>query len=104
MRRSDLSPARQHLLEICGDLGYGHIRNLRIVAGEPTLPAPSDIVRDIVFGKQNGPREAAGADDFALKAQAVEFLTYLDQLGDCTIEQLVIKHGLPFQMQVAVAA
>jgi hypothetical protein len=104
MRRGKLSPARQHFLEVCRDLGFGFIRNLRVVGGEPIPPSPSDVVRDIVFGKQNGPREVDASDDFILKAQAVEFFSYLDHLGDCVIELLVVKHGLPFQMQVAKAA
>ncbi|MFB3882434.1 MAG: hypothetical protein ACE149_14300 [Armatimonadota bacterium] len=104
MRSTELTPARQQLLQTCRELGFGFIRNLRVVAGEPVLPSPSSIVRDIVFGKQNGPREAEPCDDFALKAQVVELFSYLDQLGDGVIELLVVKHGLPFQMQVAVAA
>jgi len=103
MRKVDLSLARQHFLDVCRDLGFGFIRNLRIVGHEPVLPPPSDIVRDIVFGKRNGPHEI-GSDDFVLKAEVVEFLAYLDQLDDCVIEVLFVKHGLPFQMQVAKAA
>ena len=103
MRRTDCSPARQHFLDVCRDLGFGFIRNLRIVGHEPVLPPSSDIVRDIVFGKRNGPHEI-GSDDFVLKADVVEFLSYLDQLDDCVIEVLFVKHGLPFQMQVAEAA
>jgi hypothetical protein len=103
MQKSDLSPARQHFLEVCRDLGFGFIRNLRITGHEPVLPPPSDIVRDIVFGKRNGPHEI-GSDDFVLRAEVVEFLSYLDQLDDCVIEVLFVKHGLPFQMQVAKAA
>ena len=103
MRKVDLSPARQHFLDVCRDLGFGFIRNLRVVGHEPILPPPSDIVRDIVFGKRNGPHEI-GPDDFVLKADVVEFLSYLDQLDDCVIEVLFVKHGLPFQMQVAKAA
>jgi len=103
MRKTDCTPARQHFLEVCRDLGFGFIRNLRVVGHEPVLPPLSDIVRDIVFGKRNGPHEI-GSDDFVLKAEVVEFLSYLDQLDDCVIEVLFVKHGLPFQMQVAKAA
>ncbi len=104
MRRSDLSPARQLFLGVCRELGFGFIRNLRVVGHEPTLPAPSDIVCDIVFGKRNGPHEIDADDDFVLRAEVIEFFSYLDQLGDCVIEVLVVKHGLPFQMHVARAA
>ena len=104
MQRTDCSTARQDFLDVCRDLGFGFIRNLRIVGHEPVLPPPSDIVRDIVFGKRNGPHEIEASGDCLLKAEVVEFLSYLDQLGDCVIEMLVVKHGLPFQMQVAKAA
>ena len=104
MRKGDLSPARQRFLDVCRDLGFGFIRNLRVVGHEPVLPPPSDIVRDIVFGKRNGPHEMEASGDFVLKGEVVEFLSYLDQLDDCIIEVLIVKHGLPFQMQVAKAA
>jgi len=104
MRRSDLSSARQHFLGVCRDLGFGFIRNLRVVGHEPILPPPPDIVCDIVFGKRNGPHEIEVSDDFVLKAEVIEFFSYLDQLDDCVIEVLVVKHGLPFQMHVARAA
>ena len=39
-----------------------------------------------------------------VKAQVLEFFACLDQLQDGVIELLVVKHGLPFQMHVAVTA
>jgi hypothetical protein len=104
MRRTDFSPARQHFLDVCRDLGFGFIRNLRVDAHEPVLPPPSDIVRDIVFGKRNGPHKVEASADYVLRAEVIEFFSYLDLLGDCVIEMLIVKHGLPFQMQVPKAA
>ncbi len=55
MRRTDLSPARQQFLQTCHDLGFGFIRNLRVVKSEPLAHPPPASYADIVFGKQNGP-------------------------------------------------
>jgi len=104
MRKSDLSPTRQRLLEICQELGFGRIENLRIIGGEPALEPPPRILRDVVFGKHNGPRSEREADDFILKTHAVEFFACLDEMRDGLIEVLTVKHGLPFHMSVPVPA
>ena len=102
MRKSDLSPARQRLLEICQELNFGRIENLQIVGGEPVFDPQPHAVRDVAFGKENGPRPEREAGDFLLKIHAVEFFAYLDEIGDGVIEILTLKHGLPFQMNVPV--
>ena len=102
MRKSDLSTARQRLLEICQELGFGRIENLLIVGGEPVFDPLPRAVRDVAFGKENGPRPEREAGDFILKVHAVEFFASLDEMGDGVIEVLTVKHGLPFQMSVPV--
>jgi hypothetical protein len=103
MRKSDLSSSRQRILETWQELGFGRIEQLPVRDHEPILSPSPRTVRDIVFGKENGPRSERVTEDFELKSQAVEFFEHLDRMDDGTIDVLVVKHGLPFQMQVAVS-
>ena len=73
---------------------------LAIRGGQPVLDSPPEIVREVKFGGENGPRPEAAIEDFLLKAQVVEFFDQLRRLGDGVVESLEIKHGLPFRMTV----
>ncbi|HCF06303.1 MAG TPA: hypothetical protein DEU72_08760 [Desulfomicrobiaceae bacterium] len=101
--KASLTPARRRLLELMQEINFGRIEGLAVRGGEPVLDPPPRVVREIKFGGENGPRRELGSDDFALKAQAVEFFTHLSRLGDGTVEILEIKHGLPFRMSVEEA-
>jgi len=101
--KRSLSAPRRRLLELMQEINFGRIEGLAVRGGEPVLDPPPRVVREIKFGGENGPRRELGSDDFALKAQAVEFFTHLSRLGDGTVEILEIKHGLPFRMSVEEA-
>ena len=45
------------------------------------------------------PRPEAARPDCALKAQHLDLMRLLDDVGDGTIAVLTIKHGLPFQAE-----
>ena len=102
MRKSDLSPPRQRFLETCQKLGFGRFEQLPFHGRELTLNPPPCMVRDIMFGKESDFSPKSASDDFELKAQAIEFFQYLDRTGDGVIDVLVVKHGLPFQMEIVV--
>jgi len=102
--KSDLSEPRRQLLELMQELDFGRIEALAVRAGEPVLDPPPKIVREVKFGGQNGPRDERALDDFSLKAQVVELFDELDRLGDGVIDVLTVKHGLPFNMHVNLAA
>ncbi len=99
-RKASLSPARRRLLELLQQVNFGRLESLVIVNGEPVFDPPPRIVREIKFGGENGPRQELGAEDFLLKAQAVELLAFFDELQNGVIDTLEIKHGLPFRMVV----
>ena len=99
--KSSLSPARQRLVELMQQINFGRLEALHVRRGEPVLDDPTlKIVREVKFGSENGPHAEAESRNFALKAQVVELLRELDELGDGQIEVLTIKHGLPFGMHV----
>jgi hypothetical protein len=102
--KSVLSEPRRRLLELMQELDFGRIEALAVGAGDPVLDPPPTIVREVKFGGQNGPRDERTLDDFPLKAQVVELFDELDRLGDGVIDVLTVKHGLPFNMHVNLAA
>ena len=97
---ASLPPERRRLLKRMQQINFGRIENLVIRNGQPVLSPLPRIIREVKFGGENGPRPEASIEDFALKAQVVELLRYMDELQDGVIGVLEIKHGLPFRMAV----
>lgn len=102
--KSSISNPRQHFVQLMQKVNFGRIENLVIKDGQPVLSPSPRVVREVKFGGENGPRPEASIEDFALKAQVVELLHYMDELQDGVIGVLEIKHGLPFRMAVEDAA
>lgn len=94
IRKQQLSPARQRLVDLMRELNFGTILNLRIVDGEPVLdPMPRVIRRRKNTNRCEPPRIAA--DDFALKSELVAFFRDFDLIRDGTILLIEVAHGLP---------
>ncbi len=102
--KSDLSRGKARLVEVMQDINFGRLERLQIRDGEPVLDSESEIVREIKFGGENGPRREREVDDFLLKSQVIELLAFISQLRVGVIEVLEIKHGLPFRILVREAA
>ena len=102
--KSSLSPAARRLIELMQRINFGRIEGLRVRGGQPVFDPPPRVVREVKFGGENGPRAELRATDFALKAQVVELVRGLADLGDGTVDVLEVKHGVPFRMMVAAPA
>ena len=100
-RKTTTTEPQRRLIEMMQRLNFGRIEDMRILAGEPMFDPPPRVVREVKFGGENGSRPELDIGDFALKRQVQDLLVQLDQIGDGLIEVLVVKHGLPFSMQVA---
>jgi hypothetical protein len=99
-RRSDLSPGRRWLIDLCRNLHFGRLERLTVAGGEPQSdPAPRRF-RELKFAAGDIPRPEPVRDHY-LKPQVIELLQALDDLGDGVIDVLEIKHGLPFRLIVA---
>lgn len=97
--RSALSHARRKLVDLMGEIGFGTLEGLIVLAGEPVWrPAPR-IIREVKLAGEPAWSSSA-ADDFALKAQVVALFAQFDMMGDGRIERLEIKHGLPFRIVI----
>ena len=66
--KAALTPARRRLVELMQEVNYGRLEGLEVRDCEPVLDPPPRVVRQIVFGKDNGPNMlGAVAQGFALK-------------------------------------
>jgi len=95
-----LPHSARRLIRLMQTLNFGRIDGLVVRGGQPVLDPPPEIIREVKFGGENGPRPEAAIEDFLLKSQVVEFFDQLSRLGDGIIESLEVKHGLPFRMTV----
>ena len=59
------------------------------------------VVRQVVFGKANGPNVRRANDGFALKKKVAELFEVFDRERSLLILELVIDNGLPVRMAVA---
>jgi hypothetical protein len=98
--KASLSLNQKRLVEMMQELNFGRIEGLTVRNSEPTFDPPPRIIREVKFGGENGPRRELEANDFTLKAQVLELINYITNLGNGTIECLEVKHGLPFRMNL----
>jgi hypothetical protein len=99
---NDLLPSERGLLEIIRALGFGQIEFLRIRAGEPVLDPKPTVVHALKFGvtRESVARAAA---DFDLKQEAADLFEYTRDVDEGEIRILVVRHGLPFSMEIELA-
>ena len=98
----DLLPSERSLLEMIRTLGFGQIECLRIRAGEPELDPKPTIVHARKFGVDRDPGASAGSD-FDLKREAADLIEYTRDVDEGEIRTLVVRHGLPFSMEIELA-
>ena len=102
-QKSNLSPARQKLIELMQETNFGRIENLLVQQGEPVLSPLPQVTRDVVFGKENSAHLARSKGDFALKEQHLQLFRFFDEERSLRIDSLVIQHGLPVRMSLPKA-
>jgi hypothetical protein len=98
---SGLSEARKRLVLLMQQLNFARVEGLVVRDGEPVLDPLPRIVREHKFSGENGPRPEALLADFVLKPQLLDLFREVEELGDGTIDVLTIKHGLPFNCEIA---
>ncbi|MCX7425061.1 MAG: hypothetical protein NTW96_05460 [Planctomycetia bacterium] len=98
--KQDLSSCRAGLVELMQSVNFGRIETLTIRNGQPVLDPRPRVVREHLFGGENGPRPECDAADFLLKRKVLDLFAMLDRLGNGVIDVLDVKHGLPFHATV----
>lgn len=102
--KSGLSHSRRSLVELMQDINFGRVEGLAVRGGDPVMDQPPQVIREIKLDGANGPRPERRVADFSLKSQHIDLFSVLDKLGDGVVDILVIKHGLPFRMEIRQSA
>jgi hypothetical protein len=96
----ELLASERSLLDAIRVIDFGQIEFLRIRAGEPVLDPWPTVVRNLKFGVDSrGPRPTANRE-FDLKPEAADLFEYTRDVEDGEIRALVVRHGVPFSMEV----
>lgn len=98
--KSQLSEARQRLLESMQRITFGRLEGLVVRAGEPVFDPPPRVVREFKPGSSNGNRPEAQLPDFRLRKELAELFDYFSRVQNVTILSIEILHGLPFRVTV----
>jgi hypothetical protein len=81
---------------------FGRFEFLRILQGELVLSPWPASVRDVKFcAKDDRPETPDG--EFLLKPQVTELFEYVRDVDAGEIRELLVRHGLPFSMEVELA-
>jgi hypothetical protein len=99
----DLLPSERRFLAAMQALGFGRFEYVQIRNGDIILDPWPVAVRDVKFGAE-GASERALHPASQLKRQVTEFFEYTRDVDDGEIRTLEIRHGLPFSMEVELAA
>jgi hypothetical protein len=100
---TDLAPSERALLETIRALGFGQIEFLRIRAGAPVVDPWPTVVRDLKFGVDRQEPRSTAEPEFELKREVADLFEYTRDVEDGEIRTLVVRHGLPFSMEVELA-
>ena len=99
----DLLPSERRFLAAMQAVGFGRFEYVQIRKGQIVLDPWPGAVRDIKFGGET-PGERPVHPEYPLKRQVAEFFEYTRDVYDGEIRTLEIRHGLPFSMEVELAA
>lgn len=84
-------------------LGFGRFEHLRIVKGELVLVPGPVAVREVKLGSCDPGASKVLPDEFDLKPQVTDLFEHVRGTASGEIRTLVVRHGLPFSMEVAQA-
>jgi hypothetical protein len=98
VRKSQLSPSRRQLVEKMQDLGYGEIRQLVVIKGEPVVEPLPKIVRRHKLTSPRRRQVPPRSEDYILKEQVVNLFDDFDQMGNGVVAVIEVRDGLPCEI------
>ena len=96
--KSELTEERKWLVEQMQEIGYGRIKRLVIVNGQPQINPPPQEYRDERLAEQNNHRGEIYLDDFVLAEQITTLFEECDRIDNGVILSLEVRDGLPFAL------
>jgi hypothetical protein len=92
-----LSPAYKEITKRMQEIGFGTIRDLPIIQGEPQLKEACIIKRRKLARRV---AKATFNEDFELKAEHIELFNTLSEIQNGVIACLEVQHGLPCHIDI----
>lgn len=99
----DLTASEHRFLAAMREVGFGRFEYVQIRNGQIVLDPWPIAVRDVKFGAEAAEGHTA-RPDIQLKRQVAELFEYTRDVEAGEIRTLEIRHGLPFSMEVELAA
>jgi hypothetical protein len=99
-RFSDLNEPWSRLVRLMQSMNFGKIEQLGFDNGDPVMDGSFKKVSEYKIGGHNQPRTEIQKEDFALHSKVIELIALVKKLQKGNLRCLVIKHGLPFLMEV----
>jgi len=93
------SRARQRLIAMIEQLGFGHIDGLHVVAGEPQQQPPPRCTRVInLTAEGSAPMKSSPHGDRSRMLRAL--FRHLETVREAAIVSIVVQHGLPVRLTI----
>lgn len=99
----DLLPAEQRFLTAMREVAFGRFEYVQIRKGQIVLDPWPAAIRDVKFGAEPCGEHTVHFEH-QLKRQVAEFFEYTRDVEAGEIRTLEVRHGLPFSMEVELAA
>lgn len=90
-----LSPAYQEIAKRMQEIGFGTIRDLPVVLGQPNLKAANVIKRRRLTRPKN---TVTFGDDFELRTEHIELFETLAEIENGIVACIEVQYGLPFHV------
>jgi len=100
IRKNALTIPEQQLIRLMQEINFGQIMDLQIQDGQPVMTPRPRVIYGIKIGGDNGRRPESQGGDFQLRHEVTELLGHLQRIYHGKVHELVIKHGLPFSLNV----
>jgi hypothetical protein len=94
-RFTQLSPARQALVRVLQAVNFGELQGIPVRDGDPIFDDTSLVILDTKLDKEDVPRPERHLTDFALTAEMLRLMSWLDEFKNGTIQRLEVRAGIP---------
>jgi hypothetical protein len=94
VRFLQLSPARRTLVRVLQIVNFGEIQGLQVRESDPIFDSATVAILDLKLDREDS-RPELDLADFALSAEVINLISWLDELKSGTIRRLEVRAGLP---------
>ena len=98
--KTALSDQKRQLVQKIQTVFFGDMFNISVQNGEPIMTPDTVIEREIKLAGNPQNQYTKDHTNFLLKKEVLTLMEEITRMGNGTIIQLEIKHGLPFLIRI----